>query len=169
MKRFHFPLDSVLRWRETAVEQEESKLQSLLAEDQRILRSIEQARMDGVAAEESIRAQREMVSTDLRSLAAFRLHLEQRLKTLAQRRADQTALIEQQRRAVLEAQRRFQLMVKLRDRRLTEWQYEAARENETFSQEAFLGRWSARKRVATAAAHRKTVSRISVPPERERL
>ena len=93
MKRFHFPLDAVLRWRESAVEQEEQKLQGLLAEQQRILRNIEQARAEGVAAEQSIRQQREMVSTDLRSLAAFRLHLEQRLKTLAQRRTDQAALV----------------------------------------------------------------------------
>ena len=147
MKRFRFPLDSVLRWRESALEQEEQKLQSLRAEEQRILRAIEQARSEGIAAEQSIRERREIVSTDLRSLAAFRLHLEQRLKTLAQRRIDQAGLVEQQRRAVLEAERRFQLMVKLRERRLAEWQYEAARENETFSQETFLGRWGARKRL----------------------
>jgi len=147
MKRFHFPLDAVLRWRETALEQEEQKLQGLIAEEQHILLTIAQTRAEGVTAERSIREQRVMVSTDLRSLAAFRLHLEQRLKTLAQRRADQAALIEQQRRAVLEAERRFELMVKLRTRRLAEWQYEATRENEAFSQEAFLGRWTARKRV----------------------
>ena len=151
MKRFRFPLDAVLRWRESALEQEESKLQSLFAEERRILGAIEKTRAEGIEAEQSIRAQREMVSTDLRSFAAFRLHLEQRLKTLAQRRADQMALIEQQRRAVLEAERRFQLMVKLRNRRLAEWQYEIGRENEAFAQEAFLGRWSARKRLAAGA------------------
>jgi len=169
MKRFRFPLDSVLRWRESAREQEEAKLQNLLAEEQRILRAIEQARAEGAAAERSIREQRQMVSTDLRSLAAFRLHLEQRLKTLAQRRADQTTLIEQQRRAVLEAERRFQLMVKLRNRRLSEWQYEASRENEAFSQEAFLGRWGVRKRVAGSDGAEKTVPKISGCPERELL
>jgi flagellar biosynthesis chaperone FliJ len=168
MKRFRFPLDAVLRWRETALEQEEAKLQSLFAEEQRILGAIEQTRAEGAAAERSIREQREMVSTDLRSLAAFRLHLEQRLKTLAQRRADQTALIEQQRRAVLEAERRFQLMVKLRNRRLAEWQYEATRESEMFSQEAFLGRWGVRKRVTANDSQQRQPQR-SAPPTSVRL
>jgi flagellar export protein FliJ len=151
MKRFRFPLETVLRWRETALAQEQAKLQGLLAEERHILRTIEQTRAEGVAAERSIRERREMFSTDLRSLAAFRLHLEQRLKTLAQRRTDQAALIEQQRRAVMEAERRFQLLTKLKDRRMAEWQYESGRENEAFAQEAFLGRWSARKRLAAGA------------------
>lgn len=151
MKRFHFPLETVLRWRETAVEQEEVKLQRLFTERQRIIRTIEETRASGVAAEQSIRGRGEIVSTDLRSLAAFRLHIEERLRTLAQRLSDLAPLIEQQRRAVLEAERRFRLMVKLRERRQAEWRYEADRENEAFSQEAFLGRWSARGRGASHA------------------
>jgi flagellar export protein FliJ len=151
MKRFRFPLDTVLRWRETTLEQEEAKLQRLFLEQQRIALAIEQTRADGVAAEQAIRERREMVSTDLRSLAAFRLHLEDRRKTLTQRKAEQAALIEQQRQAVLEAERRFQLLVKLRDRRASEWQYEAGRETEALAQESFLGRWNVRKRLASDA------------------
>jgi flagellar biosynthesis chaperone FliJ len=148
MKQFRFPLDSVLHWREMTVEQEEAKLRGLLLEDQRIALAIEQTWAEGAAAERAIREQREIMSTDLRSLGAFRLRLEEKRRTLHQQKAQQAALIDQQRRAVLEAQRRFQLLVKLRARRESEWQYEAGRETETFSQEAFLGRWSARKRLA---------------------
>jgi hypothetical protein len=148
MKRFRFPLDSVLRWRELTLEQEEAKLRRLLVEEQRIVLAIEQTHAEGVAAEQAIREQREMMSTDLRSLAAFRLHLEDRRKALVQRKAEQAALIEAQRQVVLEAERRFQLLVKLKNRRASEWQYEAGREAETFAQEAFLGRWNVRKRIA---------------------
>jgi len=151
MKRFRFPLDSVLRWRETILEQEEAKLRRLFLEEQRIALAIDQTHAEGVAAERAIRERREMVSTDLRSLAAFRLHLEEKRKTLTQRKAQQAALIEQQRRAVLEAERRFQLLVKLKDRRASEWQYEAGRETEAFAQEAFLGRWSVGRRRAANA------------------
>jgi flagellar export protein FliJ len=151
MKRFRFPLDSVLRWRETILEQEEAKLQRLFLEEQRIALAIDETRAEGVAAEQAIRGQREMVSTDLRSLAAFRQHLEERRKTLMQRKQQQAALIEQQRHAVLEAERRFQLLVKLKERRASEWQYEAGRETETLAQEAFLGRWNVRKRLAANA------------------
>ena len=151
MKRFRFPLDSVLRWREMTLEQEEAKLQRLFIEEQRITLAIDRTHAEGAAAEQAIREQREMVSTDLRSLAAFRLHVEERRKALTQRKAQQAALIEQQRRAVLEAERRFQLLVKLKDRRASEWQYEAGRETETFAQEAFLGRWNVRKRLAANA------------------
>ena len=152
MTRFRFPLDSVLRWRETILEKEEATLQRLFLEDQRFALAIEQTRAEGAAAEQAIRERREMVSTDLQSLAAFRLHLEEKRKTLIQRKAQHAALIEQQRQAVLEAERRFQLLVKLKDRRASEWQYESGRETETFAQEAFLGRWNVRKRL-TANAH----------------
>jgi hypothetical protein len=130
------------------LEQEEAKLQRLFLEEQRIVLAIDQTHAEGVAAEQAIREQREMTSTDLRSLAAFRLHLEEERKTLTQRKAQQAALIKQQRQAVLEAERRFRLLVKLKDRRVSEWQYEAGRETETFAQEAFLGRWNVRKRLA---------------------
>jgi flagellar export protein FliJ len=148
MRRLHFPLESVLRWRQNILEQEEAKLQRLFFEDQRIALAIDQTRAEGVAAEQAVREQREMVSTDLRSLAAFRLHLEQRQKTLSQRKAQNAAAIEKQRQAVLEADRRFQLLAKLKGRRATEWQYESGRETEAFAQEAFLGRWSAQRRLA---------------------
>ncbi|HTP87648.1 MAG TPA: hypothetical protein VMJ34_11885 [Bryobacteraceae bacterium] len=147
MKRFHFPLDSVLRWRETILEQEEEKLQRLFLEDRRIAAAIEQTHSEGVAAEQSVREKREIVSTDLRSLASYRLFLEQTRQNLTHRRARHATLIEQQRQAVLEAERRYQLLLKLKGRRLSEWQYEAGRETETFAQEAFLGRWTARKRL----------------------
>jgi flagellar export protein FliJ len=150
MRKFHFPLDSVLRWRETAVSQEEAKLRRLFREDQRIALAIEQTRAEGAAAEQDIRRQREMVSTDLRSLAAFRLRVEENLDRLAQRRTQQAALIEKQRQALLEAERQFQLLVKLKERRHAEWTYEAGRETENFAQESFLGRWSAGKRLAAA-------------------
>ncbi|MGA3028591.1 MAG: hypothetical protein ABSF98_27920 [Bryobacteraceae bacterium] len=151
MKQFRFPLDSVLRWREMILEQEEEKLQRLFLEEQRIALAIGQTHAEGAAAEQAIREQRVMVSTDLRSLAAFRLRMEETRRSLTERKAQQTALIEQQRQAVLEAERRFQLLVKLKDRRASEWQYEAGREMETFTQEAFLGRWNVRKRLAANA------------------
>lgn len=145
MTKFTFRLDSVLHWRQTILEQEEAKLQRLFLEDQRLALAIEQTRTEGIAAEQNIREQRVMVSTDLRSLAAYRLHLETTRKTLTQRRAHHAQAIEKQRQIVLEAERRFQLLAKLKDRRASEWQYESRRETETFAQEAFLGRWSARR------------------------
>jgi hypothetical protein len=152
MKQFRFPLDSVLRWREMTLEQEQAKLQQLFLEEQRIIAAIDKTRAQGIAAEDSIRGQQVMVSTDFRSLATFRLHMEEKLKTLAQRKAQQAALIGQQRQVVLEAERKFQLLVKLKDRRISEWQYDAGRETEEFAQEAFLSRWNVRKRL-TANAH----------------
>ncbi len=151
MKRFHFPLDSVLRFREMTLEQQEAKLRRLFVEEQRIGLAIEQTYADGDAAEQAIRAQREMASTDLQSLAAFRVHLEGKRKTLLQQKARQAALIERQRQAVLEAEQRYQLLVKLKERRAAEWQYEAARETEAFAQEAFLGRWNVNRRLAANA------------------
>jgi flagellar export protein FliJ len=151
MKQFRFPLDTVLRWRETILEQEEAKLQRLFEEQKRIGLAIEQTKADGVAAERAIREQRVMVSTDLRSLAAFRQHLEERRNALIEQKTRQAALIEQQRQVMLEAERRFELLVKLKDRRASEWRYEAGRETEAFAQESFLGRWNVRKRLAANA------------------
>jgi flagellar biosynthesis chaperone FliJ len=147
MKQFRFPLDSVLRWRQMTLEQEQAKLQRLFIEEQRIALAIDHTRAQGAAAEQAIREQGVMVSTDLQSLAAFRLSVEEKRRTLLERKARQAALVEKQRQVVLEAERQFQLLVKLRERRMSEWQYEAGRETETFAQEAFLSRWNARKRA----------------------
>ena len=148
MTRFHFPLDNVLRWRETIVDQEEAKLRRLFSEDQRIAAAIERNRADGIAAEEAIRRQTVMVSTDLQSLGTLRLHVEENHRKLTERRAQHALLIEKQRVAVLEAERRFQLLVKLKQRRASEWQYEERRETEAFAQESFLGRWNAKRLAA---------------------
>lgn len=151
MKQFRFPLDSVLRWREMTLEQEQAKLQRLFVEEQRIVAAIEQTRAQGIAAEQAIRDLHSIMATDLRSLASFRLHLEEKRRTLIERKAQHAALIGQQRQVVLEAERRFQLLVKLKDRRVSEWQYEAGRETETFAQEAFLSRWNVRNRLEANA------------------
>jgi flagellar export protein FliJ len=147
MKRFRFPLDSVLRWREMHVEQEEAKLQKLFLEEQELAREIGRIRAEAAQAEQHLRASREIASAELRTLAAFRLYVEERLKTLAVSGAELKKKIDDQRRRVLEAERQFQLMQKLRGRRLAEWQYEFGRENDAFADEAYLARWIAKQRL----------------------
>ena len=65
-----------------------AKLHRLFREQQRIVLAIEQTHAEGAAAEQAIREQREMVSTDLRSLAAFRLALEEKRQSLTQRKGN---------------------------------------------------------------------------------
>ncbi len=150
MKAFHFPLQKVLEWRSTEREMESAKMRRLAEELQRLADEIS-------AVEAEIRAVRKRVlesagpgsprleSWDLSPIPAFEERLKKAAAVLQTRKVALTLEVGEQRQKLLEAQRRVDLMQKLREKRFAAWTAAHNLENEQFAAEAFLGRWAAER------------------------
>ena len=140
MQRFRFRLANVLGWRILQLEIEEGKLEALFSERRRRQEEItgigEQRRnADRLLRSDSVEGQ-QLAALDVHRHALVRLAA--RLRTQAE---DCDRRIAAQQLKVLEAERRVQLLDRLKERRLSEWQLEADREQETLASETFLAKW----------------------------
>jgi flagellar export protein FliJ len=138
MKKFHFHLEQVLRWRRTQAE----------------LRNAEALACAGAVAEaeravERLRAEHEKAALELTTnsngatlvagsafLEKSRLRIVDALKKLEAARAALKAATEK----LVEADRNAKLLEKMRETRLREWTVESEREMEAFAAESFLNR-----------------------------
>lgn len=142
MKRFHFPLESALRFRERQWEVEQAKLEALLGE----AAGLERRRREnaGLAdeADEGLRRARAVTGEDLAAAAAYRRYLDREEEQLRGQARECEGRIGEQRGRVIEARRRFRLIEKLRERRLADWSAGAAQELEMEAGELFLAQWT---------------------------
>ena len=145
MKRFHFPLEIVRRWRLERVGIEELKLQQILAEKQNL--ALTRA---GIQAEinrtvEQLLRQPSMQPFELESLDSFRVHGRGRIRDLETEERRCESRVVEQRNQVLEARRQFELLDRLRQKAFTEWTAAGNQEQEETVAELFLAK-SARER-----------------------
>jgi|YNPBryunderm2012_1023409.scaffolds.fasta_scaffold01808_3 flagellar FliJ protein len=141
MKRFVFGLESVLRWRRSLFEQQQSRLRALVAERDAIrlrLRELEEWRR---RAERAVVDAPAVTGGELAALESYRRRLHAERARKQQELADCEARIEAQRQRVVEARRRVRLLERLKERRYAEWEAEALRELETLAAESYLARW----------------------------
>ena len=140
MKKFHFPLDRVMDWRETQARVEESKLEALYAE----LRAIDAAArgldQEREAAEEKVAA-RGASGFDLARLGDFRRFSIAERTRLEQRRADCSRRIAAQIEAVAASRRGVRLLERLKQQKLTAWNQELSREIDARADETYLAKW----------------------------
>lgn len=144
MKRFAFPLEGALRWRQRRLELQESRLRSLAAERDAIRERIGQIGQARRRAEQELLGQASIRAEELAALEAYRLRLARERVRLQQAETDCEGRLAAQRERVLEARRDVRLIEKLKERRLAEWQAEADRELEALAAEVFLARWGRR-------------------------
>ena len=141
MKRFHFPLDRVRRWRVEQAALEELKLERLygrLAE----LASEKRKAQDGRAtSERQVLGQASVEAAELQALDVYRLHVRSRIGQIEQGQREVMAQIEEQRQRLIEARRQAELLERLKDKKLGEWRALAAREEETIAGELYLAKW----------------------------
>ena len=141
MKAFRFPLERVLDWRQMQLGMERSKIQTIANRIQQL-----DNRRRTLAAERSL-AEREVLQAttlegqDLARIAAFQLHVGNEELTIAETRGKCEHELTAQREKLIEAQRQVKLLQNLRDKRLTRWSADLAREQEQFAGEAYLARW----------------------------
>ncbi len=144
MKRFQFPLETVLRWRQSRLEAEQARLRELLAEREQIRLRIRQTEEDAQAAARDVLSAEGILAEELAALETYLRRLSAERARLRGAEADCEARIGRQRERVLEAERRVRVIEKLRERRLQEWRAEVDREIENQAAEAYLAQWGRR-------------------------
>jgi len=140
MKRFNFRLDQVRKWRQDQAELEEMRLQQLYSE----LRVLE-ARRKSIAAEADISrrklvAQQSVTAEELSFLEAFRAYANEQIRQLSLKEREMEVRIKEQRRLLMEAHRRFQLLDGLRDKAMVTWTAACDKEQEEVAAELFLAK-----------------------------
>jgi flagellar biosynthesis chaperone FliJ len=144
MKRFHFPLERVLGYRQTQARMEEAKLERLHAE-LRAIRAAETALWrEREAEEQSLVSAPSATGTELAALAQYRFAAARRLRQMEHARAQCNQRIAAQMLETARARRAARLLEKLRDRRAEEWTRQAERQLQREADEAFLMRWERR-------------------------
>ena len=138
MKAFRFPLDQVLRWRETQVELQKSRVAEASAQLAEISASIEARNAELAAA----RLSEDSTGAALEACGAFRQRTRTRIRELQgqARTAGRALTLEMEKLA--EANRKRKLIGNLKDAEFGDWRREFERELRTFADEAFLGRYN---------------------------
>jgi hypothetical protein len=103
---------------------------------------MERHRRDSLARQMEVLRSPKIQASELAALGAFRRRAKQVDRDLREKCQRTGQALEQQRGVALLAQRRLRLIEKLRDRRLAEYRYEAARELETLASETFLASYA---------------------------
>jgi flagellar export protein FliJ len=145
LKKFSFRLEQVRHWRESQRDQEEVRLQALFAE----LNQLERARVElgnaAAKAEQSVRPTPDAPSPpiqELQALDSYRCYIRRECQRLAGLRPPLEARIVAQRRALVEAERKVEVLDLLRDERLEEWKKELDKEQEDLVAELVVARWA---------------------------
>jgi len=142
MKKFSFPLDRVLTWRNTQTRLEEASLEKLRAE----LRALDQQRTEVdrllVDARDSLLGSHSASSMEIAALEHYRAAAAQHVVRIAHDRAALEQKIAKQMTAVAERRRDARLLEKLRERRLAEWNVAADREVEQLAEESYMSKFS---------------------------
>ena len=138
MASFHFQLARVLDWYRTQCRLEEERLRLYAAAVARAQDERERHRRDSLALRLEVIRSSKIEASDLAALESFGHRARQLDLRLGQKCRETAQALEQQRGVALNAQRRLRLIEKLRDRRLSEYEYESARELEALASETFL-------------------------------
>jgi flagellar export protein FliJ len=146
VKRFTFPLETVLNWRSTQLRMENAQLQALEHERASIQRMAAALRDSRHNAAAEIAGAERTNGAELASLAAFEKQIRRRVLALEERARECAARIEKQKQRVMAADRAKQLLEKIREERLAEWTYESNRELEATAGDLYLSGWKKRRR-----------------------
>jgi len=131
-----------MRWRGIEFSLEQAKLKRL---------GQEQIRLQMQAA--ALGAEKSKLSTslvtlpdprgeDLRAMVSYGASLKRRAEKLTELRTKLDRELAAQKKKYNEAKQRLQLLEELRERKLTEWRYQQAKELEELASESFLAGWN---------------------------
>lgn len=141
MKRFQFPLERLLLWREKQLELEEQKLLGLQAELAALDATQKRVRDDEFQAVQSVTRMREVSTEQLRLLEQWRGYAEREVRRLNSCMAEVAQRIADQQLVLVEAQRRLESMKQIKSDALAKWKHEANREEEAQVNELVVSRW----------------------------
>jgi hypothetical protein len=140
MKRFQFPLERVRRWRSEQATIEELKL-GQLGERLAMLKA-EKLRLEMECAEtrRAVLGQASIEAYEVQSLEVYRRHAAHLVRNMEERRRECEAQIVEQRKRVIEARQKAELLLKLKQTAMEEWRVAANREEENLAAELYLAK-----------------------------
>ena len=150
MKRFSFPLESVRVWRFRQLESEEGRLRQVLNERDALITRRH-------AMEEELRKELGMLTApgleaeQLAALDAFRRYVGIEKRRLGGEIRECEQRIDAQRKQVVEAGRRFELLNRLREKAALKWRAENSRELENTAADLYLARCARERRSPVTA------------------
>jgi flagellar export protein FliJ len=142
MKKFMFPLERVLRLRQTQARVEESKLERLHRERttlEALERSFHEQRLSSGS---EICARGEATANELAALDVFGQHVQTEIQRTERARAECQTRIAAQMRVLMGAQRNVKLLEKLKSQRQSTWDRELEREVAQQAEESHLAKWN---------------------------
>lgn len=142
MKSFDFPLEKVRQYREKQAQIEESKLERVYAGRRTVEARREALNRHRAETEKSLFATRSVNAAELAALDRWGRYVDEQNQLFARQLAQCDAEIAAQRARVVEARRQFQLLDKLKERRLAVWRTEYDRELEQQAAESYLAQWN---------------------------
>jgi len=145
MKRFEFPLERVRQFRKLQMETEQAKLEQARARLQSVDAMIAELNRQRSLAQDSSRqarsSPRAVSMSDVAGHAQFALYLQRMEHALNGRRHEALLEMERQRKVLLEARRKYEMLHRFRDSSQSAWQAEFSREQENLAGELFLAKW----------------------------
>jgi flagellar export protein FliJ len=151
MQRFQFRLERVLEWYRKKLRVEEGRLAACLVLVHTAELKIALLQAERSAIESHLLERATIPAADLLNLARYRLRARQEEIELAEERRRLLISAAEQRARVQQAQQRVKLFEKMRERRLTEYTAEEARELENVAADAYLARWPRRRSTTSQA------------------
>ncbi|HYP15522.1 MAG TPA: hypothetical protein VEQ63_16460 [Bryobacteraceae bacterium] len=140
MKKFHFPLQSVLKWRELQETQEEARLAVLLASEARLMASANMLRAERTSTARTELAGSGLTGMDFRAAGAYLIGCAARIAQVEAELHQTRSQISKQRARCIDASRQVKLLDILREKQEAVWSREFDLHLEQSAAESYLAR-----------------------------
>jgi flagellar export protein FliJ len=144
VKRFRYPLESLMRLKRSRLEAELVKLEQIASGIARIEQrraDLDQESRAASLATATAGASEGWQLSSLHSFHRFAVEEDRRLATTRSQMLDQ---LDAQRKKVVEAHKQVRVLEVVKEKRLEDWKAEADREQENLVSDLVVSRWSAR-------------------------
>jgi flagellar export protein FliJ len=142
MKAFRYRYAKVLEWRNSQLQLAKNALRAIYGEKAAIEGSIENLTRSGEQASKDFTSRKSVSGSELAVLSAYRDYIRREVEQARLRLADCGRRIEEQRGHVIQAERAWRLLDRLRERHLEAWTYETNREQESLAGDLYLAGWN---------------------------
>jgi hypothetical protein len=147
MKRFSFPLDRILAWRSLQRDEEQLNLKKVLTERDELLRKERAVRDERSDSEQALAHALHFDAQFVSTLPRWQMRVKAVLIQMASDVVKMETRAVAQRAKLREAERKVQLLERLREQRLGDWKAGIEREQEAFAAETYLAQSSRLKRA----------------------
>ncbi len=147
MKKFEFRLSRVLEYREEEAGLERTRLGALRSQEKTIEDEKNFLQNQLIEARDEAIGDSALQGSTLQTLAQFKRYVTERTMQLDQTKADLQLKINEQRLRVLEADRRVNLLLKLKGRKQQAWTHEQDKELEALAADSYTAKLAARRRL----------------------